>query len=270
VIEAPASVPGGAAPLALPGRPRVARRAEAGPLRFARFAYPPNALGYCGGDDAAGLLQHLAAGVVDPDLVRLCRAFEGAYPYLERIAAAAAIADPLDRRVVEAYWVGGDLLDEVTPRDFQADLERRFRDRTARAEWPWLAAKPGQGGVPHHSFHVLEVFPRVGLLRGSAAAIVPTMEQCLIRPAQVVGIDGDELTIVDRPLELRDGRLGLGEPRPTTCRWRVRGLSAVPRIAIGDTVAIHWGWVCDRLDDQRRVALERAIARSLVLANTTL
>ena len=31
-----------------------------GPSLFARFAYPPNALGYCGPDDSRGLLEHVA------------------------------------------------------------------------------------------------------------------------------------------------------------------------------------------------------------------
>lgn len=243
---------------------------EPGPLRFARFAYRPNALGYCGGDDAVALLQHLAAGVVDPDLVALCRQFDGAYPYLERLAAAAAIPDPLDRRVVEAYWVGGDLLGQVSAGDFTDDLHRRFKGRTTASERPWLMSKPAVGSVPHHSFHVLDVFPRVGLLRGGAANIVPTMEQCLVRPAQVIGVDGDRLTITSEPLELHDGRLRFGAPRQETCQRGLDGLTALPEVVVGDTVAVHWGWACDRLDGRRRAALERALAHSLRLANTTI
>ena len=34
-----------------------------GALTFARFAAPPNVLGYCGGSDADGLLGHLRAGL---------------------------------------------------------------------------------------------------------------------------------------------------------------------------------------------------------------
>ena len=101
-----------------------------GALLFARFAAPPNSLGYCGGNDHRALVDHLRAGVDGPDLVRLCRAFEGAWPYLRLIATSAGIADPLDRRVVEAYWLGNGLLDRVAPAAFAVDLERRFRPRT--------------------------------------------------------------------------------------------------------------------------------------------
>ena len=84
-----------------------------GPLMFVRYAYPPNALGYCGPADFAAFREYAVAGVVDRGLVQLAQAFAGAWPYLELIAAGCGIGDPLDRRVVEAYWLGGELLDTI-------------------------------------------------------------------------------------------------------------------------------------------------------------
>ena len=43
---------------------------------------------------------------IDRGLRDLAAGFEGAYPYLELIAAANGIEDPLDTRVVDAYWIG--------------------------------------------------------------------------------------------------------------------------------------------------------------------
>ena len=86
-----------------------------GPVLFSRYAYPPNALGYCGPENSAELFERAAAGEDSPDLRRLIRGFEGAWPYLALIAGAAGRADPLDPDVVEAYWVGNGLLDAVTP-----------------------------------------------------------------------------------------------------------------------------------------------------------
>ena len=48
-----------------------------GALRFAAYAYPPNALGYCGPDASHQLLEQVAAGVDDPDLRRLARGLRG-------------------------------------------------------------------------------------------------------------------------------------------------------------------------------------------------
>ena len=68
-----------------------------GALLFARYAYPPNSLGLCGADVQRTLIQYGDAGESDGGLSELARTFEGAWPYLELIARANAIADPLDR-----------------------------------------------------------------------------------------------------------------------------------------------------------------------------
>jgi Family of unknown function (DUF6390) len=236
-----------------------------GALTFARFAVPPNVLGYCGGSDADGLLGHLRAGLDGPDLVNLCRAFEGAWPYLMLIAGSAGIADPLDHRVVEAYWLGNGLLDGVSPAAFRDDLAGRFRPRTRPAEWRWLAAKPADGSRPHHSFHVLEVMPRIGMLRaGQVSAILPAMEQCLIRPATVVRGGPGGLVVAVRPLLVRDGRLSFG---PAIEQALDDGGEA---LCPGDSVAVHWGWSCGRLTAGQRRRLEAVTADALARANTTI
>jgi hypothetical protein len=235
-----------------------------GALLFARFAAPPNSLGYCGGDDHRTLVELLAAGLDGPELVRLCRAFEGAWPYLRLIATSADLADPLDPRVVEAYWIGNRLLDRVTPAAFAADLERRFKPRTARAEWPWLVDKPVDGSLPHHSFHVLEVMPRIGLLRaGHVAAILPSMEQCLIRPARVIASDPNGLIVETRPLVMVDGRLTFGPPV-------VQGIrDGQVAVAPDDVIAIHWGWSCGRLTPRQSHRLRSITALAMRRANET-
>lgn len=52
-------------------------------------------------------------GGTGPDLRRLCGEFAGAWPCLRLIAASSGITDPLDRAVVEAYWVGNRPLENV-------------------------------------------------------------------------------------------------------------------------------------------------------------
>ena len=239
--------------------------AISGPLTFARFALPPNLLGYCGGADSDGLRGHLLAGFDGPELVSLCRAFEGAWPYLTLIADGSAIADPLDPRVVEAYWLGNGLLDSVPPAAFAADLERRFRPRTSRPEWPWLAAKPAAGARPHHSFHVLEVMPRIGMLRaGQVAAILPAMEQCLIRPGRVISSGDSGLVAAVRPLTMVDGRLVLGPPVEQTIA------DGADALRPGDRIAIHWGWSCGRLSTDQALRLTQVTADALRRANETI
>ena len=102
--------------------------------------------------------------MVDPGLELLARQFAGAWPYLEFIAGVSGIADPLDTRVVEAYWLGNGLLDRIDMTTFGNALMDRFRGQAGRS-WSHLAEAIPAGVVPHHSFHVFHVYPWVGAAR---------------------------------------------------------------------------------------------------------
>jgi len=248
-------------------------RAEPGPLLFARYAYPPNRLGYCGPDDALSLADHVREGVVDPDLLRLERGFEGAYPYLALIARENGIADPLDRRVVEAYWIGNDLSDRIRPTAFAADLDARFGGRVARAERRWLLELPSRAATVHHDVHVLEVMPRIGMLRdGFVPGLLLAMGRCLVRAGRVEAVTEGGLQVAARSLELRDGRLALGRPVSETVvdgLGRATGDGAACRVRRGDWVALHWGVAVDRLEPGGAAALERIASRAVAAAAGT-
>jgi hypothetical protein len=209
-----------------------------GALLFVRYAYPPNALGYCGPPDSDAFRDYGRTGVVDGELTRLARSFDGAWPYLELIAGRAGIGDPLDRRVVEAYWVGNRLLDAVAVGD----------------------------GVAHHSFHVLCGYPWAGMLTDhrKAGRALTVLDQCRVRWGRVTALRGDEVMVRCRPLTWDGRRLDLG--RPVT---QVAGTSMISptELAIGDWVSLHWHWVCDRLSDRQVRALRSYTARHLGLVN---
>lgn len=238
----------------------------AGPLLFARYAYPPNALGYCGPDDHAALLEYAAAQADDGGLRPLARRFDGAWPYLELIAHQSGVGDPLDARVVEAYWVGNDLLRNVRTLDFGNDLADRFRLRTG-PEWEQVQdAVPA--GLPHHSFHVFCVYPWVGLLRsGRVDEPLQVLDRCRIRWGRVMSVDGDRAVVESRPLTWDGLRLGFGEPRPEVVQAASDGASLAPWIEAGNLVAMHWDWVCDRLTPGRLADLRRYTGQHLRLAN---
>ena len=241
-----------------------------GALHFARFAFRPNALGYCGGQAPGELFDRVVAGADDPDLRRLCGEFAGARPYLELLAQAPSAGGPLDPAVVEAYWVGGALLETLRPEAFQADLEHRVRPRARADDWRWLAGKPAQGAVPHHAFHVLEIYPRLGLTGdGSRDAIVSTMERCLVRPARVTARDGDQLLVMARPLTVDEGVLRFTDERPERILAGIDGRGFVDDAQPGDWIAVHWGWACDVLTPDRYAALEAANEAALRLAAAT-
>ena len=125
----------------------------AGALLFARYAYPPNALGLCGADAPGTLLEYGDAGESDGGLRELARTFEGAWPYLTLIAEANRIEDPLDPRVVEAYWVGNALLTRVAPATLVRHVRERFDGRLGSAGES-IPSVVAAGAVPHHCVHV--------------------------------------------------------------------------------------------------------------------
>jgi hypothetical protein len=238
-----------------------------GPLLFARYAYPPNELGYCGGDDHRALLEQTSAGVVDGGLRQSLREFEGAWPYLELIAAANHLDDPLDARVVQAYWLGSGLLDRVGPALLAGSLDERFRLRAGRA-WSALAEAIPLGALPHHSFHVLGVYPFVGLIRsGTVSEPLHVLDRCRIRWGKVVAVVGDKAVVQSRPLEWDGHHLVLGAVRDEEAVTGEGTLRLGRALAPGDWCSLHWDWVCDRLEPGQVRALQHYTESQILAVN---
>jgi hypothetical protein len=260
-----------------------------GPVLFARYAFGPNRLGLCGPEDWRSLLElGAAAGAqdgggtgsgsaawqaleIDRGLRDLAAGFEGAYPYLELIAAANGIDDPMDRRVVDAYWIGNALSDAVDPVIMTRSIDERFRRVLPAGTWKWLAGKPAAGARPTHAFHVLDVFPMVGTQRsGPASDAVGLIDSCRIRWGRVREIRGESLVVNAVPLAQVDGRLELVSPKLQTVRRWLDGTGFVSEVEVGDVVSLHWDWACEVLDPDRLEALQRRTVHQLELANQTL
>lgn len=237
-----------------------------GPLMFIRYGFMPNRLQYCGGPENETLFGYALEGVVDPGLSPLLRRFTGALPYLQLIARSNGIADPFDARVVEAYWLGNELLDGVEVRRLYDALKERFGKQLSPRMLELVAGKAPAGAQPHHSFHVFDVHSRVGELEHS----LPTMDSCRISWGRVVAASGAELTVERQPLVLLDGKLALGPQQRESALRQVDGKGFVDMAVPGDWVSLHWGWVCEVLDERRRSLLERFTDKHLQLANQTL
>jgi hypothetical protein len=243
-------------------------RTDPGPLLFARYAYPPNELGHCGPDDSRALLEYASAGVSDGGLVSLARQFVGAWPYLTLIAAAAGRPDPLAADVVEAYWVGGPLLERVPGRMLAAHLDDRFRRQVGGGGSDDLGDLAVAGGRPHHNFHVFAVYPWVGMLRaGFTQDPLRVLDACRIRWGRVESVHDGRAVLSSRPLGWDGRALFLGPWRPETATVRAYDHRPARSPKPGDWVAAHWDWVCDVLDERRLSALMRYTTSALGLVN---
>lgn len=239
----------------------------AGPLLFTRYAYAPNALGYCGADEPRTLLEYGDAQASDRGLAELARSFEGAWPYLTLIAGANRIDDPLDPRVVDAYWVGNGLLDRVSPGALARHVEDRFRGRVGRG-WQDILDAVAAGAVPHHSFHVFAVYPWLGLMRtGVVDEPLRVLDQCRTTPALVQAVRADTARVLAPLIAWSGHQLQLGPWAPRDVRWRADELAFVDEVQPGDWVSLHWDFVCERLPRGRAQRLLRETGRALEAVN---
>jgi hypothetical protein len=237
-----------------------------GLLLFIRYAFMPNHLGYCGGNENEVLLEHAVEGRPDPRLAPLLGKFTGAVPYLRTIAAANGIGDPFDPRVVEAYWIGNELLDGVEAGDLYRALEERFGRHLPAKVRDQVLRKPPSGAKPYHLFHVLDVYRHLEADSVGMAA----MENCRISWGQVKEVDGASVTVDRRPLTMAGGKLALGQARAERVLRSFEGRGFADTLAPCDWVSIHWGWICETLDARRLANLRRASAAALALANQTI
>jgi len=238
-----------------------------GPLLFARYAYPPNALGYCGPGDSAGFLGLASEGVDLRGLSRLAAQFEGAWPYLQLIAGCNGIAEPLDPRVVEAYWTGNELVTRVPTSALVSSLDDRFERRAGPQLGHVVSSAPG--GVPQHSFHVFAVYPWLGLLRaGMDGPPLEVLDRCRIRWGRVEAVTGDLVTVRSRRLCFDGSRLTLGPEQAEEARRSFDGQAFTTDLRPGDTISLHWDWVCDRLSPVSLRWLRYCTERNLDAVNS--
>ena len=240
--------------------------AHDGALLFARYAFMPNRLGFCGGPNERGLFEACSEAQSSPELRDWAKQFEGAYPYLALIARANGLSDPLDHRVVEAYWLGNELLAAVDLAAFYDSLRERFASRLSANALRWVLGKAPAGAKPFHAFHVLDVCRRTGALAES----LETLDSCRISWGRVQGIDNSHLLVDVQPIVFDAGRLTLGASQIRQALRHIDGRGFVKDVHAGDWVSIHWGWVCDRLSARQAYQLRHHTLRHLALANQTL
>jgi hypothetical protein len=237
-----------------------AQKFPAGYTVFARYAFPPNELGYCGPADADVLLRGDDAAAVAAH----AKEFDGAWPYLRAIADATGTPDALDAEVVRSYWVGGPALDRVDPADLLETLRRAFKGQTTGLLFDLNRAR---GALAHHSFHVFVVYPWVRFLDRDAATALNVLQDCRIRWGTVESVEGEHAVITTSPLTFGDGILALGESRLERVRWSKDGVSLIGPPAPGDMVSAHWDWACGVLDEDECEALRAATQTTLDLVN---
>lgn len=255
-------------PEAITQPPRKSPAPVSGPVLFSRYAFPPNLHGYCGPPDHVAFFENGVAGNPDGELQAMAREFAGAWPILELIARSTNIADPLDRRVVEAYWVGSPRLEKVGMNALGHSMEDRFRQKTGM-HYSQLSGEVLAGGVPHHSFVVFCIYPWTGLLGKDSRAkqALTVLDMCRIRWGKVVAVTGDQVIVESVHLSWDGRRLDYAAPSVETVVRSIDGVGLASPLETGDWVSMHWEWICDRLTERQVRTLRYYTDRHLKIIN---
>ncbi len=205
---------------------------------FARYALAPNALGFCG--PPTGL------GVSEESVRAAATRFSGAWPYLQVLARLTGTEDPLDARLVESYWLGRDI--GVDGARFGKELLEIIGPQAGHY-WSHLTPELLAQASGDHGFHVFGVYPWSRLLGSGLDHPRHVLDSCRIRWGTVLSRTPGGVDVETRRLTWDGTALALGEPAPE----RIEADHVLVDVEAGDTVALHWEWLCDHLDaDQAR------------------
>lgn len=238
---------------------------------FARYAYAPNSLGYCGPADSAALFDLAATGRAHADIAAIAARFTGAWPYLTILAEQADVPEgPLAEQVVRAYWTGGPLLETVRRVVFGARLLDLIGGQAGHY-WTHLSADLLPEVTPTHGFHVFGVYPWSRLLAvGPPEEPLRVLDSCRIRWGQVVTADSDRVVILARRLTWDGNQLGLGQAEEEVVGLTERDRAFVDAPEPGQWLALHWDRVCDRLAEDQLGWLTRLTEWQLAATNARL
>jgi hypothetical protein len=241
-----------------------------GILRCSRYAFGPNRLHYCGPDAASEIRSYIEESASDPGLTKLLSQFQTMYPYLRHIAEANNIRDPFDDRVVEAYWIGNELLENIGQRKFYHHLVegQKIKKKIGAQAFTRVEEKIEQGAVPHHSFHVLDIWLRAA--QGERDKTLFDIDECRVSWGTVKTVSGPSVTVLSEPLLYGDGKLFLGAPVEKKLARRLEAEYDIEQIKPGDTVSIHWSVPCEVITERQAAMLRRYTLHHLRLANQTI
>jgi len=235
-----------------------------GPKIAALYGLIPNQLGYCGPQQ--DLLKKFIAGKLGiPDIMPVLEKFEAAYAYYELIAKKNRIkTGPFNKKVVEAYWLGNELLDKITADDLRQMIVEKFTK-------PGLLSKEQstekgklipENSKPHHSFHVLVLGSVTG--RVNFTGDTKLKDICRIGWGRVINkskIKNQKSKIIVNYNPLMDEKsIRLGKPTKKEIFW---DKEILPEVKIGDWVSFHWNHAIQILREQDIINLYKYTQNTL-------
>lgn len=215
------------------------------------YGYVPCQLGLCGPEDEKKrkIISRYLQGEdkFEKEIEKILKEFQGAYPYYQLIAHSNKIKNPLDRKVVEAYWIGNEFLEKVKVADFKKMIVDSFvpLGMISRRK----AENLSKNALPYHSFHVLFL----GSVTGRAKLEGKMLDVCRVGWGKVIKITKEFLNIEYRPINIGK-KFSLAMNARKKIKWNK---SILPKVKIGDWVSVHWNTAIQVLDPEEIKNIEK-------------
>lgn len=209
------------------------------------YGYVPCMLGLCGPRNEKKrkiIARYLKEPKkLDAEIRKILEDFKGAYPYYKLISQSNGISDPLDYRVVEAYWLGNSLLKKVKVSDFKKMMKEEFLPlgKMSASKIRHLPVK----AIPSHNLHVLFIGSVTGRFKETQAGL----DLCRVSWGKVKKIEKNEITIARQSLKFGE-KITLDEPVEKIVRWNKHIL---PEVKPGDWISMHWNTAIEKLNPLR-------------------
>lgn len=197
------------------------------------FSYSPNQRGYCGRSSAGHVFFRCIRDGVCGDVSQELTHFIVLYPYLKTIASVTGLS-PFDHKVVEAYWLGNDLLKKMPTEAYDILLDMFKQQGVPVWLIDSLRKKRPAKFIPTHLFQVLHV--GVGQASGAVPFNLASVNNCMVRWGKVV-------SVTEKKIELNLSKLSKSQKSYQVIRTKeMVSAEAFPffKPKVGDTVAMHW------------------------------
>ena len=194
---------------------------ESGLLFFAKHAYPASRKSACGPANPEILRKFIQTSQAPRNIRQILMNFPDAVKNLQRIAKANGIKDIFDYRVVEAYWIGNNLLN-------------KFPIRTA----------------PFHLSQILKSI-RSGQWSSGAAKFI---EDCRIAYGRILSVKqpitkdrviGTAKILEYWPLAIKNKSLGFASHSIKQVKF------IDPNIQKNNLISLHHGYICSSLTEKQ-------------------
>ena len=238
-----------------------------GILRCSRYAFGPNRLHFCGPNANREIWDYLNDGFTDFGLQKLLKGFDTLFPYLKHIAKTNNISDPFDAKVVDAYWIGNELLLNKDKRDLHKHFidELHLKDKLPAKKFRLLEERISFGILPNHNYHVLNVPKKMG--HQEMEATPEFMDSCRISWGKVKEVSGPNITLEYEPLLLVKNILMLGKPIEKKIIRRLEADYDMEMLKPGEYITIHWDIPCEVVTKKDVERLKLYTLESIRIAN---